>query len=72
MIGTDAGALIDLVGVAALQQDAGFGAHYEEGGAEGKHVFIERSGRVEAISDLTLSPKSLEVGRQDHRAPLGR
>ena len=61
MIGTDAGALIDLVGVAALQQDVGFGAHYEEGGAEGEHVFIERSGRVEAISDLTLSPKSLEV-----------
>ena len=61
MIGTDAGALIDLVGVAALQQDLGFGAHYEEGEVEGEHVFIERSGRVEAISDLTLSPKSLEV-----------
>src|SRR5207253_9125243 len=36
VIGTDAGALIDLVGVAALQQDVGFGAHYEEGGAEGE------------------------------------
>jgi pilus assembly protein CpaF len=25
-----------------------------------EHVFIERSGRVEVIPDLTLSPKSLE------------
>jgi len=36
VIGTDARALIDLVGVAALQQDVGFGAHYEEGGAQGE------------------------------------
>jgi hypothetical protein len=36
VIGTDAGALIDLVGVAALQQDVGFGTHYEEGGTEGE------------------------------------
>src|ERR1017187_3846992 len=34
VIRTDTGALIDLVGVAALQQDVGFGAHYEEGGTE--------------------------------------
>src|ERR1017187_6096864 len=34
VIRTNTGALIDLVGVAALQQDVGFGAHYEEGGTE--------------------------------------
>jgi hypothetical protein len=34
VIGTNAGALIDLVGVAVLQQDVGFGTHYEESGTE--------------------------------------
>src|SRR5260370_35430923 len=35
VIGTDAGALIDLVVVAALQQDVGFGSNYKEAGPEG-------------------------------------
>ena len=38
-------------------------------GAE--HVFIERSGRVEAIPDLTLSPKSLEVAVRNIARRLG-
>jgi len=36
-----------------------------------EHVFIERSGRVEAIPDLTLSPKSLEVAVRNIARRLG-
>src|SRR6185437_13347518 len=36
-----------------------------------EHVFIERSGTVEAVPDLTLSPKSLEVAVRNIARRLG-
>jgi hypothetical protein len=79
VIGTDARALIDLVGVAALQQGVGFGAHYEEGGAEGEeeeafeiHVQVhdvESSGlRHDLVEDIYVVHSTL--GNADKRGDI--
>src|SRR5260370_41162882 len=56
VIGTDAGALIDLVGVAAVQQDVGVGTHYEEGGTKGEEeeAFEIHIGAVHDIESTRL------------------